>query len=426
MMRRPCIAIVSPFLDKRHGTERCVAEQAERLARDHSFDVHLFTQHIADLPGARPFAGKSDEVAGPTDGNPAAVSGGLFWHRVPDVPGPQLVKYLWWFAANHVCRWLSRQRGVQYDLLYSPGINCLDAGLISVHIVFAEFVRQVRQDLAFRRHPLRFWPRLAHRRLYYRLLILLESWVYSGSGQQLVVVSKKVADDVRQFYGRKEDLPVVYHGLDLERFHPQRRDALRGTSRVELGLRPDDFVVLLVGNDFLKKGLRYVLEAVARVGDERVKVVVVGEDDPSPYRDRIRLLGLEGRVQFQPVRPDVDTYYAAADVYAGPSLEDAFALPPAEAMACGVPAIVSRRAGVSEIITDGVDGFVLGDPADAPALAEHMKRLLRDTELRKSVGQAAARTARKYTWDQNVAEMKRWILDTIAARHPARSVEQFS
>ncbi len=425
MMRRPCIAIVSPFLDKRHGTERCVAEQAERLARDHGFDVHLFTQRVEDLPGVRPAAAKNDARAAARAANPATASGELVWHRVPDLPGPQLVKYVWWFAANHVCRWASRHRGVQYDLVYSPGINCLDADLISVHIVFAEFVRQVRQELEFRRNPLRFWLRLAHRRIYYRLLILLEGWIYGRSSQQLVVVSRKVAEDLRHFYGGKEDFPVVYHGLDLERFHPERRDELRDLSRRALGLSPDDTVVLLVGNDFLKKGLRYLLEAVARVRNERVKLVVVGEDDPSPYRARILSLGLEGRVLFQPIRPDVESYYAAADLYAGPSLEDAFALPPAEAMACGVPAIVSRRAGVSEIINHGADGFVLEDPADVATLAEYIERLLREPELRQAMGQAASRTARKYTWDQNVAEMKRWILETIAARHPARSVEQF-
>ena len=49
----------------------------------------------------------------------------------------------------------------------------------------------------------------------------------------------------------------------------------------------------------------------------------------------------------------------AADAYVGPSLEDAFALPPAEAMACGLPVIVSNQAGACEIITDGVDGIVL-------------------------------------------------------------------
>ena len=56
-----------------------------------------------------------------------------------------------------------------------------------------------------------------------------------------------------------------------------------------------------------------------------------------------------------PPRKDVEFYYAAADVYAGPSLQDSYAMPPAEAMACGLPVIVSASAGVSEIVTSGKD-----------------------------------------------------------------------
>ena len=69
-----------------------------------------------------------------------------------------------------------------------------------------------------------------------------------------------------------------------------------------------------------------------------------------------------GRVHFLPPRQDVEFYYAAADAYVGPSLEDTFALPPQEAMACGMPVIVSAENGTSEIITDGKDGLILGIP----------------------------------------------------------------
>ena len=68
---------------------------------------------------------------------------------------------------------------------------------------------------------------------------------------------------------------------------------------------------------------------------------------------------LNGRVRFLPPRKDIEFYYAAADMYAGPSLEDTGPLPPVEAMACGVPAILSASCGTAEIITDGVNGLIL-------------------------------------------------------------------
>ena len=81
---------------------------------------------------------------------------------------------------------------------------------------------------------------------------------------------------------------------------------------------------------------------------------------------------------------DVEFYYAAADAYVGPSLEDTFALPAAEAMACGLPVIISARAGASDIVHDGVDALVLNDPKDAAALATMIRRLYADEPFRKS------------------------------------------
>ena len=74
-------------------------------------------------------------------------------------------------------------------------------------------------------------------------------------------------------------------------------------------------------------------------------------------------------------RKDVEFYYAAADVDAGPSLEDTFALPPAEAMACGLPEIVSAANGTSEISTNEQSGLVLNDPTNSIELAEMLRRL---------------------------------------------------
>src|SRR5439155_224774 len=151
------VAVITPFLDKRHGTERCIAEQVERLARDHGWSVHIYSQRVEDV---------------------ALDDGRIAWHRVPTIPGPYIMNYLWWFGANHLVRRQDERRGARYDVVYSPGINCLDADAISVHIVFGGFVSRVREGLQLRRNPIPTWPRLVHRRLYYRLIVALERLVY--------------------------------------------------------------------------------------------------------------------------------------------------------------------------------------------------------------------------------------------------------
>jgi UDP-glucose:(heptosyl)LPS alpha-1,3-glucosyltransferase len=176
---------------------------------------------------------------------------------------------------------------------------------------------------------------------------------------------------------------------------------MRSDARRQIGLGEDSFAVLLVGNDWRNKGVPVLLEALALLHDSSLQLLIVSREDPAPARARVSDLGLEGRVQFLPPRQDVEFYYAAADAYAGPSLEDTFALPPAEAMACGLPVIVSAANGTSEIITDGVDGLILRNPTDAAGLAAMIRRFMRDQEFRTMLGENAARTAQHYTWERN-------------------------
>jgi glycosyltransferase involved in cell wall biosynthesis len=415
------IAVVSPFLDKRHGTERCVAEQVERLAREYGYEVHVYSQRVDDVVGvyARGVGlaqrGNDPGRNGETGGQQGAAL--IIWHKVPAVPAPGLIKYLWWFAANHLWRWWDvTVRGARYDLLYSPGINCLDADAISVHIVFAEFHERVKPDLALRRNPPMGWPRILHRRLYYRLIMALERRVYPRKHLALAAVSQKTAQELGRFYGRGSDVSVIYHGLDLERFSPRVRQRLRSQARRELRLPEGAFSLLLIGNDWKKKGLPCLLDAVGQLQDARLWVLVAGRDDRTPFEARVRSCGLESQVRFLPLRPDVECYYAAADAYVGPSLEDAFALPPAEAMACGLPVIVSNQAGVCEIITDGVDGLVLKDPRDARELAGLIRRVLQDVGLRHRLGEQAVQSARRYTWDRNAAETAAFLEKAMSQR----------
>lgn len=388
---KPILAVVSPFIDKRHGTERRVAEWTSRLTRD--YEVHVYSQRVEDI----------DLTA-------------LNWHRIPKIPGPHLLNFVWWLGANHAWRWWDRRfRGIAHDLVFTAGTNCLDADAISIHIVFAEFVRQVRPELAFGRNSIASWPRLIHRRLYYRLIRALERRLYRKPHAQLILIARKTQDDLDRFYGAHEALPVVYMGIDHVTFNPQMRTSRRADARRELGIARDRFVFLLVGNDWRKKGLFTLLDALPLLADLPVMLLVAGSDESHSYQKQIQESHLEDRVRFLPSRGDVGFYYATADAYVGPSIEDTFAQPPAEAMSCGLPVITTVTNGTAEIMTDGEDGILLRDPFDARALAATMRSLASDRELCRQLGENAARTAREYTWDRN-GEQFREIFARILSR----------
>ena len=204
-------------------------------------------------------------------------------------------------------------------------------------------------------------------------------------------------------------------GIDHATFNPESRAARRSDARRELGIADDRFVFLLVGNDWRKKGLFTLLDAVPLLADLPVMLLVAGNDEAHSYQKQIQESHLEDRARFLPSRADVAFYYAAADAYVGPSIEDTFAQPPAEAMSCGLPVITTVTNGTAEIMTDGVDGILLRDPSDVRALASAMRSLCSDREFCRRLGENAARTAEQYTWDRN-GEQFREIFAQILSR----------
>lgn len=378
---KPRIAVVSPFLDKSHGTERMVVEWISRLSAD--FEFHIYSQWVQDIDLSR-----------------------IAWHRIPKIPGPHLINYIWWFAANHVRRfWDRRARELTFDLVFSPGINCLDAHVVSVHIVFSELLHRMASELRLRKNPPRSWLVLVHRRLYYRLIVALERRVFTNPQTQLVLTSPRTSTEIGRFYGRIGSFPIIYAGIDHLTFNPRRCAELRTAARHDLGLDEDDFCLLLIGNDWRKKGLGVLIDALARLPKLNLRLLVVSNEIAVIEREAFRTRASDPRVLFLSPRPDVEIFYSAADLYTGPSLEDTFALPASEAMACGLPVIMSSRTGVSAFISSGVDGLILEDATDAVTLAAMIRRLYEDPELRERMGAKAAETARQFSWEQNARDI---------------------
>ena len=397
------LAVVSPFLDRQHGTELCIIEQIERFARQDHWTIELYSQKVSQVSGVR-------LASGVTEDSPDSI----VWHKVSSIPGPHLIKYLWWFIGNHWQRWRDWRSGrVRPDLVYSPGINCLDADVIVVHIVFQAFYERVRPELALHRVPPQNWPRVIHRKLYYKLIMFLERRIYRDPGVRLVAVSSLVAAQLKSSF-RREDVTVIPNAVDTFRFTPEARMVRRNASRQSLSYAASDFVLLLIGNDWKKKGLDTLLKALALLTDLPLRALVVGSDEPGFYRPLLDQLALQDRVRFEKPSADVLSFYAAADLYVGPSLEDAFNLPILEAMTCGLPIIASAHAGASEIVRDGETGFILRDPQDHLQLAHLIRRIYADETLRQTMGKAASRhVLTNCGWNENTRKSREFLENAL-------------
>ena len=397
------LAVVSPFVDRRHGTERALAELLERLARNYQCEIHLYSQGVADLS---------------LDPSPAKFSpniSGIFWHRVPALPGPQLFQFLFWFYVNRLCRLADRlfHRG-SFDLVLSPGINCGDAQVIFVHALFHRLREVLQQETG--RVPERVsLVRRLHRRAYYGLLTRFEKSIYSNREVRLVAVSPRTAESIAKYFHRM-DVAVIPNGVDTSQFSPAARLAQRSEARARRRIRPDEFVLLLIGNDWANKGLPAILEALSRLSDIPLKLLIVGTDVQEPFQEMAKRLNVLGQCLWEPATQDILEVYAAADLYVSPSREDSFGMPVAEAMACGLPAITSVFAGVASLLHDNVDGFIFQDPLDFRSLAELIRKLFEEPELRNRVGQAATKAAQEWTWDRNADSIWQVLKKKIKTR----------
>jgi UDP-glucose:(heptosyl)LPS alpha-1,3-glucosyltransferase len=241
-----------------------------------------------------------------------------------------------------------------------------------------------------------------------------------GDPQRIVIaVSQMCARDYQRYHGvPAERIRLVYHGTDNERFSPAHRDRWREEIRDRLGVCEDEVMLLFVGHDYQRKGLSTAIRAANRLAAEGapVRLVVVGgkKRRGTPYSGSPAVDPQNGLVTQIGAVDDPVPYYAAADVFVLPTFYDPCSLSVSEAAASGLPSVTTRCNGAAELLTEGVDGSVISDPADDVELAAALRPLL-DREVRQRMGEAARKLALKHTVDRNCDQILS-IYQQIAGR----------
>lgn len=223
----------------------------------------------------------------------------------------------------------------------------------------------------------------------------------------VVAISEMVRDDMSSHFGiPREEIALVYNGIDLKRFGAPRGIHAQEL-RTSLGLQ-GRVVFLFMAYDLRKKGIRYLVEASSKLrdklGGEAFKVLVVGRPPYPSLQRLVRKLALSNDVIFLGATDQPEIFYQAADVLVLPTFYDACSLVVFEAMAGGLPVITTKFNGASGIIHHGVDGIVLPTPQDVNALSAAMERFL-DKVFLGSASEAARRTARNYDIKANHSKM---------------------
>ena len=221
-----------------------------------------------------------------------------------------------------------------------------------------------------------------------RRTTLLQGRMLAARMGRAIAVSQAIATSLDAVLGwAPQKIEVIRNGIDIERFQqrpdPELRRALTEGS--------DDVLFVTTARLDPQKGLEVLLRAAQAV--DGAKFVIAGT---GPERARLEsqaeALGVSDRVQFLGHRDDVPALLAASDAFVLPSLFEGTPLALLEAMAAGKPVVSSAISGTEELVNDGETGLLVraGDPG---ALADALRRIVAEPELRGRLGEAARRRA---------------------------------
>lgn len=222
-----------------------------------------------------------------------------------------------------------------------------------------------------------------------------------------IALSEYVKRSIQEHYPlHDERLATLFNAVNLERFQPDTR--------------PNDDAVnaLFIGQDFQRKGLLSTITALAHVRwnppRDRLRLTVIGKEKATGYEAWAQECKVSDLVVFGGTTDDPRSIYAKADFFVLPTKHDPCSLVVLEALAMGLPVISTVFNGATEIMTDGVHGYVLKDPTDVGALADAMRKLL-DTERRRAMSEACLALRPKLSYEHHLDELMK-IYNRVLAR----------
>jgi len=301
------------------------------------------------------------------------------------------------------------------------------ADLVHTHLLKADAAGALVATLAGRRRGL-VASKHNDEQVLKRPLVSIAHGLLGRLPRRTIVLSDHVGRFVTQ-YGRLRPNRIrrIYYGLDPAPFEQaarmprEERDALRAS----FGFRPEHCVFVCVARFAPQKAHDVLLRALAQVGDDSVRLLLVGDDPFGDGRRKAeavaRELALGDRAVFAGIRRDVPQLLAASEVFVMPSLWEGLGLVFLEAMATGLPVVSTRVSAVPEVVVEGETGLLV-PPSDADALAAAMRSLARDADLRARLGRAGRACVRaRFGLDRMVDETLAVYAEVASGRPPARS-----
>lgn len=333
---------------------------------------------------------------------------GVTYHKVSSpLRKPRWVNQLWFATAT----WWATRRG--FDVVHSHE-NTWHGEVQTVHVMPVKY--NLFHGRRGARRVLR-WIKVVTSPRLLAYLGLERARYAPRPGRQVVVTSENLRPIMAAAYpDSSAAISVVTPGITLPGTVTADR---KREARAQLGLPADGTCLLFVGNDYRKKGLEVLLQAMVQLPADVVLAVVGNPAHIAEFRAVAETLKLGARVFFLGALKDVSPAYEAAGILVHPTFEDTFAMVVLEAMAHGLPVVVSgpKYCGIAGLLSQGANALMLDDPRDAGELTRVLGELLAQAPLRETLSQGALAFAAHYQWREIALQQEALYFAAVAAKN---------
>ena len=360
------------------GAERYSIALVEQLAARH--DIHVFAQQIDNrIPG-------------------------VTFHKV-SMPcrKPRWLNQFWYGLVT----WWATRDGSGFDVIHSHE-STWQGQVQTVHVLPVKY-NLFHGRTGFRR-AMRWLGVITSPRL--QAYLGMEKSRFAWRADKRIIATSPFLKGIIEttFPASAPMIRIVTPGVHLPQAIPQAE------ARRSLSLPQEGRLVAFVANDYGKKGLGTLLGALLELPAD-IGLAVVGDPSYIPrFEQEATSLGVRERVHFLGYLTDVSVLYQACDALAHPTLEDTFAMVVLEAMAAGLPVVVSGvpYCGIAGLLHDGVDALLLVSPTDSAELARKLFSVLEPGQTRQTISEGARQFAAQWTWSA-IARQQELIYYDVAA-----------
>ncbi|MEI7590028.1 MAG: glycosyltransferase family 4 protein [Deltaproteobacteria bacterium] len=356
------IAIVIPTYSLVGGAEAFAVNLTEEMAKESNYEFHVIANKIQ------------------------RESKGIIFHHVPIIKIP---RFLTTPSFAYFTQRIIKKH--QFDIVHSHE-RIFDADIFTTHgIPHRYWIENIRKKRMFSLHD--------------RTISFVEKRIMNSPNCHYYApvsnLTKKIM--LSEYCLEDKSIQVICPGVDRKFFATQNKNETRRLVRNHFGFNQNDVVFLFVSMNFEIKGLDSIIQAISQLKNtsvfSKIKLLIVGKGNQRKYEKMATELGVCENLVFTGILPQeklIQTYFAS-DAFIMLSFFDTFGMVVLEAMASGLPAIISGNVGAKDVIVEGENGFVIDFPLTTASIVEKLNILCEQEKL-KEMGESAIKTAHNHSW----------------------------